>query len=70
MCRSGGTARRRADELPAEAARGGDVAAVAAAIVVVMDGLRVRWLLDPDAVDMAAATQRTIGACSTPCSTA
>lgn len=34
----------------------------AAAIVAVMDGLQVQWLLDPTAVDMEAVTQRTITA--------
>ncbi|GAA4902063.1 hypothetical protein HNR25_004861 [Streptomonospora salina] len=29
----------------------------AAAILAVMDGLQVQWLLDPDAVDMAAVTR-------------
>ncbi|WP_405996245.1 TetR family transcriptional regulator [Streptomyces sp. NBC_00986] len=32
------------------------------AIVAVMDGLQVQWLLAPDAVDMAAATDRVISA--------
>ncbi|WP_235502627.1 MULTISPECIES: TetR/AcrR family transcriptional regulator [unclassified Kitasatospora] len=37
-----------------------DVGSVAAAIVAVMDGLQVQWLLDPDAVDMAASTRRAV----------
>ncbi|RKN40530.1 TetR/AcrR family transcriptional regulator [Streptomyces hoynatensis] len=39
-----------------------DLDAVAAALVAVMDGLQVQWLLDPEAVDMAAATDQLIGA--------
>ncbi|MFL1375935.1 MULTISPECIES: TetR family transcriptional regulator [unclassified Nocardiopsis] len=38
-----------------------DPGTTAAAIVAVMDGLQVQWLLRPDAVDMAAATAHTIG---------
>lgn len=30
------------------------------AIIAVMDGLQVQWLLDPDAVDMAASTELVI----------
>ncbi|MBB4944905.1 AcrR family transcriptional regulator [Kitasatospora gansuensis] len=37
-----------------------DVGSVAAAIVAVMDGLQVQWLLDPGAVDMAAGTRRAV----------
>lgn len=32
----------------------------ATAIIAVMDGLQIQWLLSPDAVDMAAVTRRTI----------
>ncbi|ARU52061.1 TetR family transcriptional regulator [Cellulosimicrobium cellulans] len=45
-------------EVPA----GTDVEQSAAAIVAVMDGLQVQWLLDPDQVDMVAVTRRTIDA--------
>ncbi|WP_306365765.1 TetR/AcrR family transcriptional regulator [Nocardiopsis sp. CC223A] len=38
-----------------------DPGPVSASIVAVVDGLRVQWLLCPDAVDMAAATAHTIG---------
>ncbi|KZM77709.1 MULTISPECIES: TetR/AcrR family transcriptional regulator [Cellulosimicrobium] len=41
---------------------GTDVEQTAAAIVAVMDGLQVQWLLDPDRVDMVAVTRRTIDA--------
>ena len=41
---------------------GTDVEQAAAAIVAVMDGLQVQWLLDPDRVDMVAVTRRTIDA--------
>jgi AcrR family transcriptional regulator len=41
---------------------GTDVEQTAAAIVAVMDGLQVQWLLDPDLVDMVAVTRRTIDA--------
>ena len=41
---------------------GTDVAETAAAIVAVMDGLQVQWLLDPEGVDMVAVTRRTIDA--------
>lgn len=34
----------------------------AAAILAAMDGLQVQWLLDPDAVDMAAVTELVIDA--------
>ncbi|RKS09188.1 TetR family transcriptional regulator [Nocardiopsis sp. Huas11] len=34
----------------------------AAAIIAVMDGLQVQWLLDPEAVDMAAVTETVIDA--------
>lgn len=34
----------------------------ATAIVAVMDGLQVQWLLDPEAVDMVGSAQRTIDA--------
>lgn len=39
-----------------------DVSTAANAIIAVMDGLQVQWLLDPDAVDMAESTDRTIRA--------
>ncbi|WP_431683818.1 TetR family transcriptional regulator C-terminal domain-containing protein [Kitasatospora sp. KL5] len=39
-----------------------DVEAVANAIIAVMDGLQVQWLLAPEAVDMAATTRRTVDA--------
>ncbi|MBX9396564.1 TetR family transcriptional regulator C-terminal domain-containing protein [Streptomyces sp. TRM72054] len=32
------------------------------AIIAVMDGLQVQWLLAPDSVDMAASTDRVITA--------
>ena len=32
------------------------------AIMAVMDGLQVQWLLAPDSVDMAASTDRVITA--------
>ncbi|WP_304454697.1 TetR/AcrR family transcriptional regulator [Nocardiopsis sp. YSL2] len=34
----------------------------AAAVIAVMDGLQVQWLLDPEAVDMAAVTETVIDA--------
>ncbi|NYH53051.1 AcrR family transcriptional regulator [Nocardiopsis arvandica] len=34
----------------------------AAAVIAVMDGLQVQWLLDPEAVDMAAVTELVIDA--------
>lgn len=36
--------------------------AAAAAIIAVMDGLQVQWLLDPESVDMAAVTELVIDA--------
>jgi AcrR family transcriptional regulator len=39
-----------------------DIRTAASAIVAVMDGLQVQWLLDPAAVDMAASTDRVIDA--------
>lgn len=39
-----------------------DVRGAAGAIVAVMDGLQVQWLLDPGAVDMAASTDGVIEA--------
>ncbi|WP_150241461.1 TetR/AcrR family transcriptional regulator [Nocardiopsis quinghaiensis] len=36
--------------------------AAAAAVIAVMDGLQVQWLLDPEAVDMAAVTELVIDA--------
>ncbi|MEE2041532.1 TetR/AcrR family transcriptional regulator [Nocardiopsis sp. CT-R113] len=36
--------------------------AAAAAVIAVMDGLQVQWLLDPDAVDMASVTGLVIDA--------
>ncbi|MEP7764774.1 TetR family transcriptional regulator C-terminal domain-containing protein [Sanguibacter sp. 25GB23B1] len=39
-----------------------DIEETATAIVAVMDGLQVQWLLDPDAVDMPAVLRRTLDA--------
>lgn len=39
-----------------------DVTETAIAIIAVMDGLQVQWLLAPETVDMAAVTHRTIDA--------
>lgn len=39
-----------------------DIAETAIAIIAVMDGLQVQWLLAPETVDMAAVTHRTIDA--------
>lgn len=39
-----------------------DVLETAAAIVAVMDGVQYQFLLDPEAVDMAAVTRRTVRA--------
>ncbi|MFD1832285.1 MULTISPECIES: TetR family transcriptional regulator C-terminal domain-containing protein [Streptomyces] len=39
-----------------------DVEDSANAIIAVMDGLQVQWLLSPDSVDMAASTERVISA--------
>jgi BetI-type transcriptional repressor, C-terminal len=36
-----------------------DCKALAAEIIAMMDGLRVRWLLDPDEIDMAAISTIT-----------
>ncbi|MEU0492377.1 helix-turn-helix domain-containing protein [Nocardiopsis sp. NPDC006139] len=36
--------------------------AAAAAVIAVMDGLQVQWLLDPEAVDMALVTETVIDA--------
>ncbi|MFJ4467026.1 TetR/AcrR family transcriptional regulator [Streptomyces sp. NPDC089424] len=36
------------------------VGAAANAIIAVMDGLQVQWLLDPDSVDMAASTDLVV----------
>ncbi|WP_267887793.1 TetR/AcrR family transcriptional regulator [Streptomyces sp. NBRC 109706] len=47
-----------AGELPATR----DLPELANAIIAVMDGLQVQWLLDPAAVDMARATDRVITA--------
>lgn len=46
------------DDPPAER----DVAAAAAAVLAVMDGLQVQWLLDPDDVDLAHASAFAIEA--------
>ncbi|WP_308294543.1 TetR/AcrR family transcriptional regulator [Streptomyces sp. RKAG290] len=46
---------REACDLPAEAADKAENAANA--IIAVMDGLQVQWLLAPDSVDMAASTE-------------
>ncbi|WP_049575988.1 TetR/AcrR family transcriptional regulator [Streptomyces sp. SBT349] len=45
-------------EIPA----GLDPTAAACAVIAVMDGLQVQWLLAPGEVDMAAATELVIGA--------
>lgn len=42
--------------------RAGDAAA---AVIAVMDGLQVQWLLDPEAVDMPAVTELVIDALAT-----
>ncbi|ONK11352.1 TetR/AcrR family transcriptional regulator [Streptomyces sp. MP131-18] len=47
-----------AGEVPA----GLDPRAAASAVMAVMDGLQVQWLLAPEAVDMAATTDLVIGA--------
>ncbi len=39
-----------------------DVEGVASAVIAVMDGLQVQWLLAPQSVDMAATTRRVIDA--------
>jgi AcrR family transcriptional regulator len=52
---------REASEL-GEVPTGLDNETVATAIIATMDGLQVQWLLAPDAVDMAAATEATIRA--------
>jgi AcrR family transcriptional regulator len=39
-----------------------DLEEAATAIIAVMDGLQVQWLLAPDSVDMAASTDRVISA--------
>ncbi|WP_425583554.1 TetR family transcriptional regulator C-terminal domain-containing protein [Streptomyces macrosporus] len=39
-----------------------DVRDAANAVIAVMDGLQVQWLLSPDSVDMAASTERVISA--------
>lgn len=39
-----------------------DVAAAAAAVLAVMDGLQIQWLLDPDTVDLAHASAFAIEA--------
>ncbi|WP_229924872.1 TetR/AcrR family transcriptional regulator [Streptomyces sulfonofaciens] len=39
-----------------------EVEHVANAVIAVMDGLQVQWLLSPEAVDMAAATDRVVSA--------
>ncbi|ACQ82284.1 transcriptional regulator, TetR family [Beutenbergia cavernae DSM 12333] len=39
-----------------------DLEETATAIIAVMDGLQIQWLLSPDEVDMAAVTRRTIDA--------
>ncbi|MFI7276626.1 TetR family transcriptional regulator [Streptomyces sp. NPDC049879] len=39
-----------------------DVDGVATAVIAVMDGLQIQWLLAPDAVDMAATTEQVIDA--------
>ncbi|WP_079198033.1 TetR/AcrR family transcriptional regulator [Streptomyces sp. CB03911] len=52
---------REACEL-GEADAGLDVEGVASAVVAVMDGLQVQWLLTPRSVDMAAVTRRVLSA--------
>jgi hypothetical protein len=39
-----------------------NVEEAATAIVALMDGLQIQWLLAPDSVDMAASTDRVITA--------
>ncbi|MCX5213795.1 TetR/AcrR family transcriptional regulator [Kitasatospora sp. NBC_00240] len=39
-----------------------DVEGVASAVIAVMDGLQVQWLLAPRSVDMAAVTRRVLSA--------
>lgn len=52
---------REACDLPAGGAGSTDTAEHAAnAIIAVMDGLQVQWLLTPDAVDMAASTDLVV----------
>ncbi|MFC8079967.1 TetR family transcriptional regulator C-terminal domain-containing protein [Streptomyces sp. NPDC057307] len=50
---------REAAEL-GEAREDLDVENVANAIIAVMDGLQVQWLLSPESVDMAASTERVV----------
>ncbi|QNE22768.1 helix-turn-helix transcriptional regulator [Kribbella qitaiheensis] len=45
-----------------EVPTGLDHETVATAIIATMDGLQVQWLLAPDSIDMAAATETTIRA--------
>lgn len=52
---------REAAEL-GEAREDLDVENVANAIIAVMDGLQVQWLLSPESVDMAASTERVVSA--------
>lgn len=49
---------REACELPADRAESADNAANA--IIAVMDGLQVQWLLAPESVDMAASTDLVV----------
>ncbi len=49
---------REACELPADRAESADNAANA--IIAVMDGLQVQWLLAPESVDMAASTELVV----------
>ncbi|MEU6482406.1 helix-turn-helix domain-containing protein [Streptomyces sp. NPDC046887] len=49
---------RMACDLPDD--RAAEAATAANAIIAVMDGLQVQWLLDPEAVDMAASTDLVV----------
>ncbi|MET9943127.1 hypothetical protein ABZ086_35745 [Streptomyces halstedii] len=49
---------REACELPAD--RAATTTNAANAIIAVMDGLQVQWLLSPDSVDMAASTDLVV----------
>jgi AcrR family transcriptional regulator len=55
------TAFAEASEL-GETRPGLDVEEAATAIIAVMDGLQIQWLLAPDSVDMAPTTDRVINA--------
>ncbi|MFJ8978207.1 TetR/AcrR family transcriptional regulator [Streptomyces sp. NPDC102282] len=49
---------REACDLPDE--RAGEAETAANAVIAVMDGLQVQWLLSPEAVDMAASTDLVV----------